>query len=86
MPVLGVVRPGAVAAAAATRSGHVGVIATAGTVASGAYPAAINEADPRLAVRQLACPELVPLVEAGTLDGPEAARGGRRLPRRAAGR
>ncbi len=73
VPVLGVVRPGAVTAAAATRSGHVGVIATVGTVASGAYPAAINEADRRLAVRQQACPDLVPLVEAGTLEGPEAA-------------
>jgi glutamate racemase len=70
-PVLGVVRPGAVTAAAATRSGHVGVIATAGTVASGAYPAAINEADRRMVVRQQACPNLVPLVEAGKLDGPE---------------
>ncbi len=46
IPVLGVVRPGAVAAAAATRSRHVGVVATAGTVASGAYLAAIGEADP----------------------------------------
>jgi glutamate racemase len=71
VPVLGVVRPGAVAAAASTRSGHVGVIATAGTVGSGAYPAAIGEADARLAVSQQACPDLVPLVEAGQLDGPE---------------
>jgi len=73
VPVLGVVRPGAVTAAAATRTGHVGVIATQGTVASGAYPAALNEADRRLTVRQQACPDLVPLVEAGTLDGPEVA-------------
>jgi glutamate racemase len=72
VPVLGVVRPGAVTAAAATRSGHVGVIATIGTVESGAYPAAINEADRRLDVTQQACPDLVPLVEAGTLDGPQA--------------
>ena len=68
VPVLGVVRPGAVAAAAATRAGHVGVIATVGTVESGAYPAAILEADPRLVVSQQACPDLVPLVEAGRLD------------------
>jgi len=74
VPVLGVVRPGAVAVAAATRTGHVGVIATAGTVESGAYPAAITEADPNLAVRQQACPDLVPLVEAGKLDGPEPER------------
>ncbi len=78
VPVLGVVRPGAVAAAAASRAGHVGVIATAGTVASGAYPAAILEADPRLAVSQEACPDLVPLVEAGRLEdeGTAAAVGG----------
>lgn len=72
VPVVGVVRPGAVAAAAATRSGHVGVIATAGTVASGAYPAAIDEADPRVRVSQQAAADLVPLVEAGELGGPLA--------------
>ena len=78
VPVMGVVRPGAVAAAAATRTGHVGVIATAGTVESGAYPAAISEADAAVSVHQQACPDLVPLVEAGKLDGPEveAAVGG----------
>lgn len=72
VPVVGVVRPGAVAAAAATRSRHVGVIATAGTVESGAYHAAIVEADPATTVTQLACPELVPMVEAGILDGRRA--------------
>lgn len=72
VPVLGVVRPGAVAAAASSRAGHVGVIATAGTVASGAYPVAVGEADPTLVVTQLACPELVPMVEAGQLSGPIA--------------
>ena len=78
VPVLGVVRPGAVAAAAATRSRHVGVVATAGTVASGAYPEAINEADPGVTVSQQACPDLVPLVEAGETAGAavEAAVGG----------
>ncbi|HEX2221849.1 MAG TPA: glutamate racemase [Candidatus Limnocylindria bacterium] len=70
VPVVGVVRPGAVAAAAASRTRHVGVMATAGTVQSGAYPAAIVEADPRVRVAQQACPELVPLVESGALDGP----------------
>jgi glutamate racemase len=72
VPVLGVVRPGAVAVAAATRTRHVGVIATAGTVASEAYPDAIREADQRTHVAQQACPDLVPLVEAGTLEGPVA--------------
>jgi glutamate racemase len=72
IPVLGVVRPGAVAAAAATRSGSVGVIATAGTVESGAYPEAILEADPATDVAQVACPELVPMVEAGITEGRRA--------------
>ena len=72
VPVIGVVRPGAVAAAAATRSREVGVIATAGTVESGAYHDAIVEADAAIEVAQLACPELVPMVEAGVLDGRRA--------------
>ena len=72
MPVLGVVRPGAVAATAATRTRSVGVIATAGTVESGAYHDAIVEADAATDVAQLACPELVPMVEAGILDGSRA--------------
>ena len=72
VPVVGVVRPGAVAAASATRSGTVGVIATAGTVESGAYPGAIVEAAPGTHVAQLACPELVPMVEAGILEGRRA--------------
>ena len=72
VPVLGVVRPGAVAAAAATRTAAVAVIATAGTVESGAYPDAIVEAAPGTRVTQLACPELVPMVEAGILAGRRA--------------
>lgn len=74
IPVIGVVRPGAVAAAAATRSRHVGVVATAGTVASGAYLAAIGEADPGVTVHQQACPDLVPMVEAGELSGARVVR------------
>jgi len=72
VPVLGVVRPGAVAAASATRTGHVAVIATAGTIESDAYPEAIVEAAPRTRVAQLACPELVPMVETGILEGRRA--------------
>lgn len=72
VPVLGVVRPGAVSVAASTRSRRVGVIATAGTVESGAYHDAIVEADPAIHVAQQACPELVPMVEAGILDGRRA--------------
>ncbi|MEO1229093.1 MAG: glutamate racemase [Myxococcota bacterium] len=70
--VLGVVEPGAQAAAQATRTGRIGVLATAGTVASGAYPEALARARAQLEVRSVACPRFVPLIEAGKLDGPEA--------------
>lgn len=70
VPILGVVRPGALAAAAATRTGRVGVIATEATIRSGAYPAAIEDERPGTRVRAHSTPALVPLVEAGTLEGP----------------
>lgn len=69
-PLLGVVRPGATAAALATRNRRVGVIATQATVRSRAYFQAIKEEDPFVEVVEHATPKLVPLVEAGQLDGP----------------
>jgi glutamate racemase len=69
-PLLGVVRPGATAAALATRNRRVGVIATQATVRSRAYFQAIKEEDPFVEVVELATPKLVPMVEAGQLDGP----------------
>ncbi len=71
LPILGVVRPGATAAALATRTRAVGVIATAATVRSHAYFGAISEEDPFVQVYEHATPELVPLVEAGRLHGPD---------------
>lgn len=68
VPVVGVIEPGARAAAAATRSGAVGVIGTAGTIASGAYRRALIAARPSLDVHQQACPLFVPLVEEGWFD------------------
>ena len=72
LPILGVVRPGAAAAALATRNGRIGVIATPATVRSRAYFAAIKDENAALHVVEQATPELVPLVEAGVLEGPEA--------------
>jgi glutamate racemase len=69
-PLLGVVRPGATAAKHATRNQRVGVIATIATVRSRAYFQAIKEEDPFIDVFELATPKLVPMVEAGQLDGP----------------
>jgi len=70
MPLLGVVRPGATAAALATRNRRVGVIGTAATIRSHAYFQAIKEEDPFVEVIEQATPDLVPLVEAGHLEGP----------------
>jgi glutamate racemase len=71
LPVLGVVRPGAAAAALATRNRRVGVIATPATVRSRAYFNAIKDENPAVEVYEHATPSLVPLVEAGRLTGPD---------------
>ncbi len=69
IPVMGVIVPGARAGVAACRSGKLGVIATAGTVASGAYTRAVAAEGTRTEVVALAAPLLVPLVEEGWLEG-----------------
>ncbi len=63
VPVLGVIRPGAAAARAASSSGDVVVIATEATVHSHAYAAACQAQG--LRALEKACPLLVPLVEEG---------------------
>lgn len=70
--VLGVIHPGSRAAAQATKTGAIGVLATAGTVASGAYPRAVAALDGALAVHQVACPRFVPLVEAEETESADA--------------
>jgi len=72
LPVLGVIRPGASAAALATRNRRVGVIATPATIRSHAYFSAIKDENPAIEVYEHATPTLVPLVEAGHLSGPLA--------------
>ena len=69
IPVVGVISPGAIAAADATRSGKVAVIGTQGTIASGAYQAALERARPGIEVHTRACPLFVPLAEEGWLEG-----------------
>lgn len=70
VPVIGVIEPGARAAVAATRNGRIGVIGTAGTIASGAYERAIKARRPEAIVISQACPLLVPLIEEGWFDHP----------------
>jgi glutamate racemase len=70
VPVLGVIEPGARAAVAASHGGPAGVIGTAGTIASNAYPRALHALAPALRVVQAPCPMFVPLVEEGWFDHP----------------
>ena len=64
--VIGVVEPGAEAAAAATRTRKVVVIGTEATISSHAYRRALEAR--KVAVREKACPLLVPLVEEGWVE------------------
>ena len=73
IPIVGVIEPGARAAAQVTRSGKVGVIGTAGTIASSAYTKAIKRINPEIEVVTRACPLFVPLAEEGWVDN-EVAR------------
>lgn len=65
LPIVGVIEPGSRAASRASRSGHVGVIGTHGTIASHAYDRAIHAIDPNVRVEAKACPLFVPFVEEG---------------------
>ena len=66
VPVIGVVEPGAEAAAAATKNKKIVVIGTEATVSSHAYRKALQTRG--LDAREKACPLLVPLVEEGWID------------------
>ncbi|MGD0823283.1 MAG: glutamate racemase [Terriglobales bacterium] len=68
VPVIGVVEPGADAAAAATRKQKVVVIGTEATISSHAYRRALEARN--VAVREKACPLFVPLVEEGWVEHP----------------
>jgi len=63
--VIGVVGPESVLAAASTRSGRIGLLATPATVASGAYERAVGGADPHTRLTPVACPDLAPLIQSG---------------------
>lgn len=65
VPVIGVVNPGARAAARATRNRRVGVIATQGTVDSGVYTNAIRNIDAGITVFSTATPRFVEIAELG---------------------
>ena len=70
--VLGVLIPFAEAAVRQTVNKRIGILATEGTVQSGAFEREIKKIDPQITVFQQACPLLVPLVEAGEQDSENA--------------
>jgi len=70
--VLGVVRPEALRAVAATRTGRIGLLATPATVASGAYEAAIGAIDAHVTLHAVACPTLAAIIQAGEEFGDHA--------------
>ena len=72
VPIVGVIRPGAVAAVRQTKTKRVGVIGTSATIRSRAYETAIHRLDPSIKLFSQDCPLFVPLVEEGWLSGPIA--------------
>ncbi len=70
--VLGVIRPTSEIVGNYTKTHHVGIFATAGTVASNSYTIEILKFFPNIKVYQEACPMWVPLVENNEFDKPGA--------------
>lgn len=67
IPVIGVVKPGAVSAIENTKNKRIGIIGTEGTIKSKLYTEYIRSIDPETIVIGKACPLFVPLVEEGML-------------------
>lgn len=68
IPIMGVIEPGAKAAAAKTKNGRIGVIGTIGTINSESYQKKIRRIQPSADVIGIPCPLFVPLVEEGWED------------------
>lgn len=70
--VLGVIRPTAESLAGLSRTNHIGVLGTEGTIQSGSYEIEVEKLHPQLTVTGEACPMWVPLVENREFDKPGA--------------
>lgn len=70
--VLGVIRPTVEILGSLTRTRHIGILATEGTVNSRSYEMETNKLFPDISVSQMACPMWVPLVENREFDSPGA--------------
>ena len=71
-PVIGVIEPGAEAACRISKSGHIAVIGTEGTVRGGAYQEAIHRLRPDARVNARSTQLFVALAEEGMHEGPIA--------------
>ena len=70
--VLGVIRPTVEVVADISKSRHIGIMATPGTIRSRTYELEIAKLSPNIQVTGEACPMWVPLVECGEYDSPGA--------------
>lgn len=70
--VLGIIRPTAENIGSLTRSRHVGILATEGTVRSRSYSLEIGKLFPDITVSGVACPLWAAIVEANEADSPGA--------------
>lgn len=66
--VLGVIRPTVEVVPDITRSKHVGLLATPGTVKSNSYSLELKKLDPRIKITEHACPMWVPIVENNEIE------------------
>jgi len=69
MPIFGVIEPAVEKALATTKNNRIGLMATVATVKSGSYQNLFSKVAPHTKVFAQACPKLVPLIEAGILQG-----------------
>ena len=70
--VLGILRPTVESLGPLSKTRHVGLVGTQGTVQSGSYPIEIHKLFPDIQLESEACPMWVPLVENGEHDSPGA--------------
>ncbi len=73
VPIFEVITPAVKLAVSASEKFRFGVIGTRATITSGIYEKKIREIQPAAKIYSIACPLLVPLVEEGWLNKPEAA-------------
>lgn len=69
IPAIGVIEPGARTAVNNTKNKRIGIIATKGTVKSGAYEKEISRLDPGIKTFSAAAPMLIEYIEKGMLEG-----------------